>query len=54
VEHVREKRDVHKVLAVKTKGKRPLGIPWCRWEDGIRMALGEIGWGCGVDLIGSD
>jgi hypothetical protein len=27
-----------------TEGKRPLGRPRCRWEDGIRMDLREIGW----------
>ena len=27
----------------KTTGKRPLGRPWCRWEDTIRMDLKEIG-----------
>jgi hypothetical protein len=26
----------------KTKGKRPLGSPRRRWEDGIRMDLREI------------
>jgi hypothetical protein len=29
----------------KPKGKRPLERPRHRWEDGIRMDLGEIGWG---------
>jgi hypothetical protein len=29
----------------KAKGKRPLGRPRRRWEDGIRMDLREIGWG---------
>jgi hypothetical protein len=29
----------------KSEGKRPLGRPRHRWEDGIRMNLGEIGWG---------
>ena len=24
-------------------GKRPLGIPRCRWEDNIRMDLEEVG-----------
>jgi hypothetical protein len=28
----------------KPKGKRPLGGPKRRWEDVIRMDLGEIGW----------
>jgi hypothetical protein len=29
----------------KPEGKRPLGIPSRRWEDGIRMDLRETGWG---------
>jgi hypothetical protein len=35
----------------KLKGKRPLGRPRRRWEDGIRMDLREIGLG-GVNWIG--
>jgi hypothetical protein len=34
-------------------GKTPLGRPRRRWEDAIRMELGEIGWGCRVDSVGS-
>jgi hypothetical protein len=34
----------------KPEGKRPLGRPRRRWEDGIRMDLREIGLG-GVDCI---
>jgi hypothetical protein len=34
----------------KPKGKRPLGRPRRRWKDGIRMDLGETGFG-GVDWI---
>jgi hypothetical protein len=34
-------------------GKRPLGRPRRRWYYGIRMDLGEIGWGCRVDPVGS-
>jgi hypothetical protein len=45
-----EERKVYKVLVEKPEGKRPLGRPRCRWEDGIRMDLGEIGLG-GVDWI---
>jgi hypothetical protein len=33
------------VLRGKPEGKRPLGKPRRRWEDGIRMDLGEMGWG---------
>jgi hypothetical protein len=43
-----EERKVYKVLMGKPEGKRPLGRPRRRWEDGIRMELREIGLG-GVD-----
>jgi hypothetical protein len=39
-----EERNVYKVLVGKTEGKRPLGRPRHRREDGIRMDLREIGW----------
>jgi hypothetical protein len=45
-----EDSKVYKVLVGKPEGKRPLGRPRCRWEDGIRMDLREIGLG-GVDWI---
>jgi hypothetical protein len=32
-------RKVYKVLVEKPEGKRPLGRPRRRWEDGIRMDL---------------
>jgi hypothetical protein len=48
--HMGEERKVYKVLVRKPKGKRPLGRPRHRWEDGIRMDLREIGMG-GVDWI---
>jgi hypothetical protein len=41
---------VYKVLVGKPEGRRPLGRPRRRWEDGIRMDLREIGLG-GVDSI---
>jgi hypothetical protein len=41
---------VHKVLVGKSEGKRPLGRPRRRWEDGVRMDLREIGLGS-VDWI---
>jgi hypothetical protein len=40
-----EERKVYKVLVGKPEGRRPLGRPRRRWEDGIRMDLREIGWG---------
>jgi hypothetical protein len=43
-------RKVYKVLVGKPEGRRPLGRPKHRWEDGVRMNLREIGVG-GLDLI---
>jgi hypothetical protein len=49
-----EERKVYKVLVGKPEGKRPLGRPRRRWEDGIRMDLGKIGFGvCGLDSTDS-
>jgi hypothetical protein len=45
-----EERKLYKVLVGKPEGKRPLGRPRRRWEDGIRMDLMEIGLG-DVDWI---
>jgi hypothetical protein len=42
-----EERKVYKVLVGKPEGKRPLGRPRRRWEEGIRMDLREIDL-CGV------
>jgi hypothetical protein len=38
-----EERKVYSVLVGKPEGKRPLGRPRHRWEDGIRMDLSVIG-----------
>jgi hypothetical protein len=40
-----EKRNAHRLLVGKPKGKRPLGTPRRRWVDNIRMDIGEMGWG---------
>ena len=40
-----EDRGVHRVLAGKSEGKRPLGRPRRRWEDNIKMDLQEVGGG---------
>jgi hypothetical protein len=45
-----EERKLYRVLMGKLEGKRPLGRPRRRWEDGIRVDLREIGWGS-VDWI---
>jgi hypothetical protein len=46
-------RKVFKVLVGKSEGKRQLGRPRNKWEDGIRIDLRVIDWG-GVDWIGFD
>jgi hypothetical protein len=51
VSQMGEERKVYKVLVGKPEGKRPLGRPRRRWEDGIRMDLREIGLGGGADWI---
>jgi hypothetical protein len=45
VAHMREGRNVYRVLMGKPERKRPLGRPRYRWEDGLKMDLREIGWG---------
>jgi len=39
------RRGVCRVLVGKREGKRPLGRPWLRWVDNIRMDLQEVGCG---------
>jgi hypothetical protein len=43
VARMEEDRKVYRVLVGNPEGKRPLGRPRRRWEDGIRMDLREIG-----------
>jgi hypothetical protein len=45
VTYMGEERKLHKILVGKPEGKRPLGRPRRRWEDGIRMDVREIGLG---------
>jgi hypothetical protein len=52
--HAWERRkNEYSVLVGRFEGKRPLGRPRRKWEYGITMYFGEIGWGCGVDSSGS-
>jgi hypothetical protein len=40
-----EKRNAYRILVGMREGKRPLGRPRRRWEDNIRMDLGDrMGW----------
>jgi hypothetical protein len=41
-----EEIKMYKVLVGNAEGKRPLGRPRHRWEDGIRMDLRETGCWC--------
>jgi hypothetical protein len=45
-----EERKVYNVLVGQPEGKRPLGRPRRRWEDGVRMDLMEIGLGVWIGL----
>jgi hypothetical protein len=45
-----EERNMYRVLMGKPEGKRSLGRPRLRWEDGIRVDLRAIDWGS-VDWI---
>jgi hypothetical protein len=38
-----ETRNSYNILVGKPKGKKPLGRPWRKGEDNIRMDLREIG-----------
>jgi hypothetical protein len=40
----------YRILVGRPEGRRPLGRPRRRWEDNIKMALQEVGWG-GMDWI---
>ena len=46
-----EDRSAFKILRSKPTGKRPLGRPWRRWEDNIRIYFEEIGINAGNWLI---
>jgi hypothetical protein len=45
-----EVRGAYNILVGRSEGRRPLGIPRLRWEDNIKMDLGEIVFG-DVDWI---
>jgi hypothetical protein len=48
-----EGRNVYMVLVGKSEGKRQLGIPRCRWKDGIKTDWLIGCGGCGVNSSGS-
>ena len=46
-----ESRGAYRVLVGKPEVKRPLGRLGHRWDDNIKMALQEVGWGTWTGLI---
>jgi hypothetical protein len=44
-----KKRGAYRILVGRPEGRRPLGIPRCRWEDSIKVDLQEVGWAHGLD-----
>jgi hypothetical protein len=45
-----ERIGIYRIFWGKPEGKRPLGRPWRRWEDSIKMDFQRVGFG-GVDWI---
>jgi hypothetical protein len=45
-----EKSNAFRIFVGKPEGKRPLGIPRCRWVDNIKIDLRKIEW-CGMNWI---
>jgi hypothetical protein len=41
--HIGEMQNAHKILIRKYQGRRPLRRPRIRWDDDIKMDLGDIG-----------
>jgi hypothetical protein len=46
-----EGRGAYRILLGRPEGRRPLGRPWRRWEDNIKMDLQEVGRGAWTGLI---
>ena len=39
-----DRRGAYGVLVGRPEGNRPLGRPWRKWEDNIKMYLQKVGW----------
>jgi hypothetical protein len=46
-----ERRGAYRILVGRPEGRRPLGRPWLRWEDSIKLDLQELGWGAWTEFI---
>jgi hypothetical protein len=53
IARIGQKMHTYRVLLGKAEGKIPLGKQRRRWEDNIKMDVGEVGWGCGLNSSGS-
>jgi hypothetical protein len=40
-----ERRGVYRFMVGKSEGNRPLGRPWLRWVDNIKVDFQEVGYG---------
>jgi hypothetical protein len=38
------KRNTFKILGQRPEGRRPFGMPKCRWKDTIKVDLKEVEW----------
>jgi len=38
-----DSRGVNRIMVGNNEGKRPLGKPWRKWEENIKMDLQEVG-----------
>jgi hypothetical protein len=48
---MRKEREVYEVLVGEPEGKRPLGRPRHKWEDGIRWMLGRLAGEVWIGLV---
>jgi hypothetical protein len=39
-----EVRGAYNIMVLRPEGRRPLGTPRRRWEDNIKMDLGDVDW----------
>jgi hypothetical protein len=44
-------KNAYTILVAKPEENTSLGRPRCKWEDAIKMDLGEIGWVVWTGLI---
>jgi hypothetical protein len=45
VARMRENRGAYSIFVGRPEGRRPMGRPRRTWEDSVKMALQEVGWG---------